>query len=211
MVGRRRRPDDPYYYGQTGIACAWYYRRYLFKSAKNFFLVGLLPLLGGLMLAFIFVWGVKDYAQSSYEDASWFGIGPVETYPDRRRGGPVGRWESTVTDQLVPYIRPQENGGRADVRWIELRDTAGGGLRLTMDRPRQVSATHFRAEDLATATHEEELRPRAETVVHIDAAHRGVGTASCGPDTLPEYLVGPGTYRWSWTLSPVSAAARRRS
>ena len=66
-----------YYYGQTGIACAWYYRRYVFKSVKNFFLVGLLPLLGGLSLAFIFVWGIKDYANASYEDASWFGIGPV--------------------------------------------------------------------------------------------------------------------------------------
>ena len=48
-----------------------------------------------------------------------------------------------------------------------------------------------------------ELRPRPETIVQLDAAHRGLGTASCGPDTLPEYLVGPGTYRWSWTLVPV--------
>jgi len=66
-----------YYYGQTGIACAWYYRRYVFKSVKNFVFVGLLPLVGGLILAFIFVWGIKDFAAASYEDASWFGIGPV--------------------------------------------------------------------------------------------------------------------------------------
>jgi beta-galactosidase len=71
-----------------------------------------------------------------------------------------------------------------------------------MDAPRQVSATHFRASDLAAATHDVELTPRPETVVQLDAAHRGLGTASCGPDTLPEYLVGPGTYRWSWTLGP---------
>jgi beta-galactosidase len=65
-----------------------------------------------------------------------------------------------------------------------------------------VSALHYRAADLAAATHDVELTPRAETVVHLDAAHRGLGTASCGPDTLPEYLVGPGIYRWSWTLRP---------
>ena len=47
---------------------------------------------------------------------------------------------------------------------------------------------------------------RPETIVHLDAAHRGVGTASCGPDTLPGYLVGPGTYRWSWTLMPFAKA-----
>ncbi len=155
--------------------------------------------------------GVDDLARvgsvleiaAGFETVEWFGVGPVETYPDRRRGGRVGRWRSTVDDQYVPYIRPQENGGHAGVRWLELRDDAGGGLRLELDRPRQVSATHFHAADLATATHDVELTPRAETVVHLDAAHRGLGTASCGPDTLPEYLVGPGTYAWSWALTPL--------
>jgi beta-galactosidase len=136
---------------------------------------------------------------------TWFGTGPHETYPDRKRGGRIGRWESSVADQYVPYIRPQENGGHADVRWLELSDGHGRGLRLTLDQPRQVSATHFRDQDLASATHAVELRPRAETVVHLDAAHRGLGTASCGPDTLPEYLVGPGEYRWSWSLRPLAA------
>ncbi len=140
------------------------------------------------------------------EQVGWFGTGPHETYPDRKRGGLVGRWRSTVTEQYVPYIRPQENGGHADVRWLELSGGRGGGFRLTLDRPRQVSVSHFRAADLATATHDVDLTPRAETIVHLDAAHRGLGTASCGPDTLPEYLVGPGTYRWSWSLRPLGDA-----
>ncbi len=135
----------------------------------------------------------------------WFGRGPHETYPDRRRAGRVGRWRSTLDELFTPYVRPQESGGRADVRWIVLADAAGRGLRITLDRPRQVSATRFRAEDLASATHHGELVPRPNAVVHLDAAHRGLGTASCGPDTLPEYLVGPGTYRWSWVLERVEA------
>jgi beta-galactosidase len=143
--------------------------------------------------------------RSGLEQVTWFGTGPHETYPDRRRSGLVGRWQSTVTDQHVPYIFPQESGGHADVRWLELTGADGRGVRIRSDRPRQVSATHFRAADLAAATHDGELTPRAETVVHLDAAHRGLGTASCGPDTLPEYLVGPGTYRWSWMLDPVGA------
>ncbi len=72
-----------------------------------------------------------------------------------------------------------------------------------------MSATHFRAEDLAAAKHDVELKPRPETVIHLDAAHRGLGTASCGPDTLPEYLVGPGTYEWSWTIAPLGPRPRR--
>jgi beta-galactosidase len=140
------------------------------------------------------------------EMLEWFGTGPHETYPDRKRGGLVGRWRSTVTDQYVPYIRPQENGGHADVRWLSLADAKGHGLRLVLDEPRQVSATHVRAADLASATHDVEVTPRRETIVHLDVAHRGLGTASCGPDTLPAYLVGPGTYRWSWSLHPLQPA-----
>lgn len=134
----------------------------------------------------------------------WFGRGPHETYPDRRRGGRVGRWRSTLDDLHVPYVRPQESGGRADVRWISLTEAAGRGLRITLDVPRQVSASRFRAADLAAATHHGQLVPRPAAVVHLDAAHRGLGTASCGPDTLPAYLVGPGTYRWSWTLERIA-------
>ena len=141
-----------------------------------------------------------------FEQVDWFGTGPHETYPDRKRGGLVGRWGSTVTDVATPYIRPQENGGRADVRWLALTRDDRTGIRITMDDPAQASATHFRATDLAAATHDVDLVPRRETVVHLDVAHRGLGTASCGPDTLPRYLVGPGTYRWGWTLETVDRA-----
>jgi beta-galactosidase len=137
------------------------------------------------------------------ERLDWFGRGPHETYPDRRRGGAVGRWRSSVSEQYVPYVRPQENGGHADVRWLELHDGASRGLRIALDRPRQVSATHFRAADLAAANHDVDVTPRPETVIHLDAAHRGLGTASCGPDTLSEYIVGPGEYRWSWSMHPL--------
>lgn len=135
-----------------------------------------------------------------HEDLEWFGRGPHETYPDRSRGGLVGRWRTTVTEAATPYERPQENGGRSDVRWLALRDAQGAGLRLAFDPALQVSATHWRAADLARARHVGEVERRPEVVVHLDAAHRGVGTASCGPDTLPRYLVPVGVHRWTWTL-----------
>ncbi len=141
--------------------------------------------------------------QSGHERLAWFGRGPHETYPDRRRGGRISRWATTVGEAYVPYVKPQENGGRADVRWLELTDDLGRGLRIILDGPRQVSALHVDAHQLASATHDVELVPRPEVVIHLDAAHRGLGTASCGPDTIPEYLVGPGVYRWSWVLRPI--------
>jgi len=137
------------------------------------------------------------------DDLEWFGLGPHESYPDRKRSGLLGHWRASVSDQLVPYVRPQESGGHADVRWLELRDGSGAGVRLAMGEPMQVSATHYRAADLDQTTHASDLVARPETVVHIDAAHRGVGTASCGPDTIEEYLVRPGEYRWEWSLEPI--------
>jgi beta-galactosidase len=143
-----------------------------------------------------------------HETLRWFGSGPHETYPDRKRGGLIGTWDSTVTDQYVPYIRPQENGGHADVRWLEvtLEPNESTGIRIELDEPRQVSVTHLRAADLAAAAHDIDVVPVAETVIHLDAAHRGLGTASCGPDTLPEYRLTPGTYHWRWVLRGVRRA-----
>ena len=135
-----------------------------------------------------------------FEAFEWFGRGPHESYPDRRRSALVDRWRSTVSELFVPYIRPQESGGRADVRWFRLAHADGRFVKVTLGQPGQVSAIHHRAATLAATSHVDELVPIPETVVHIDAAHRGLGTASCGPDTTPAYLVGPGRYSWEWWM-----------
>ncbi|MFJ1805860.1 MULTISPECIES: glycoside hydrolase family 2 TIM barrel-domain containing protein [unclassified Streptomyces] len=130
----------------------------------------------------------------------WFGQGPWESYPDRSAGAPVGHHRAEVDELFTPYLRPQESGGRHGVRSFTLSAPDATGLAITLDEPRQVSVTRYRAEDLTAVSHHDELVPRAGCVVHLDAAHRGLGTASCGPDTFPSYLVAPGVHRWSWTL-----------
>ncbi|QFR01388.1 DUF4981 domain-containing protein [Streptomyces phaeolivaceus] len=130
---------------------------------------------------------------------AWYGQGPWESYPDRASGAPVGHHSAPVDQLFTPYLRPQESGGRHGVRHFTLSGD-DHVLSVRLDGPRQVSVTRHRAEDLTAAAHHDELTPRPGCVVHIDAAHRGLGTASCGPDTSPEYLVTPGVHRWSWTL-----------
>jgi beta-galactosidase len=142
--------------------------------------------------------GTRFETVAGFERLRWFGPGPWETYPDRCFGGPVDRYEAAVDELFTPYLRPQESGGRHAVRWFELLGTDRIAVRL--DRPRQVSVTRYAAEDLADAAHHDELTARPGCVVHIDAAHRGLGTASCGPDTLPAHRIEPGTHRWAWTL-----------
>jgi beta-galactosidase len=134
------------------------------------------------------------------ESLTWFGIGPHESYPDRKIGR-VHRWSSSVKNQHVPYIRPQENGGHSGLRWLELTQHNGSGIRIDLDQPRQVSITPHRASELADRTHDSDLQSSGNVIIQIDAAHRGLGTASCGPDTLEKYLVRPGTYTWEWRVT----------
>jgi beta-galactosidase len=130
----------------------------------------------------------------------WYGQGPWESYPDRAFGAPVDHHSVPVDELFTPYLRPQESGGRHGVRHFTLSAPDATGLTVDLDEPRQVSVTRYRAADLTSVAHHDELVPRSGCVVHLDAAHRGLGTASCGPDTSPSYLVAPGTHRWSWTL-----------
>ena len=64
-----------------------------------------------------------------------------------------------------------------------------------------MSATNYRAEDLYVCGNEADLWPRDELVVHLDVAHRGLGTASCGPDVLPKYRLTSGDFAFSYRLS----------
>ena len=133
------------------------------------------------------------------DSLAWYGQGPWESYPDRAAGALVGHHAAPVDALFTPYLRPQESGGRHGVRHFTLSGD-GHALAVRLDGPRQVSVTRYRAADLTAVAHHDELVPRPGCVVHIDAAHRGLGTASCGPDTAPSYLVPPGVHRWSWTL-----------
>ena len=146
--------------------------------------------------------GINFEIDGSRDVLSWFGNGPHESYPDRKIGR-IHRYLSSVADQYIPYVRPQENGGHNGVRWFELTGGDGAGLRIDLSKPLQVSATPNRATELADKSHNIDVLPSGNVVVHIDAAHRGLGTASCGPDTLDKYIVGAGTYTFTWTVRAI--------
>jgi beta-galactosidase len=147
--------------------------------------------------------GVGFLARAGLEDLGWVGLGPHETYPDRKAGARFGRWASTVTDEYVPYVVPQEHGAHAETRRFWLTDDDGRGFEVSAVEPFSFSVSHLLAAEMATALTTADLTPRPEVEVHLDVAVRGLGTGACGPDTLPRYRVGGGTYRWRWTLTPI--------
>lgn len=148
--------------------------------------------------------GVMFSLPSAFEQLAWLGRGPGDSYPDRLAATRYGRWSCGVDDQQVPFVIPQEYGLHLDTEWFELTSERLT-LRCAGDRPLPFSALPHSADALTAAGHTHELPPRSATWVHLDVAHRGLGTAACGPDTHPRHRVPGGTYTWSWTLH-----ARRR-
>ncbi|MDC2961074.1 glycoside hydrolase family 2 TIM barrel-domain containing protein [Streptomyces gilvifuscus] len=134
---------------------------------------------------------------------TWYGLGPGEAYPDSRRAARLGRHSSTVEGLQTPYVFPQENGSRADVRWAELTGPRGG-LRVTGAPTYHLSARRWTSEDLDTARHTDELRPTDAVHVNIDLAQYGLGSAACGPRVLPNYRLTARPAALSVTLSEIS-------
>ena len=147
--------------------------------------------------------GVGLTLRPGLERVTWYGRGPWENYSDRLASTIVGRFESTVADQYVPYILPQEHGQHCDTRWLSLTGDDGFGLRVEGRPAIGFSASHFTAADLYAARHTSDLEPRPEVVLNLDHAQRGLGTASCGPDTAGRYRLLERSYRFSYTLRPI--------
>jgi len=154
------------------------------------------------------------FGLAGVERARWFGRGPGEGYVDKKASQKMGNWDETIDGLFVDYEYPQDGGNRTDVRWVEFlgrRDSASksdeagrdgedeGGeskkqTRLLRARfgdldGASFQALHYGTEDLDETEHPYELykRKRDDTVVHLDWAHHGIGTGSCGPATLPQY------------------------
>jgi beta-galactosidase len=139
------------------------------------------------------------------ERARWYGRGPHECYSDRKTGAALGIYESSVDDLQVPYVLPQENGNRTDIRWLEMtggRAPDAPSLRFESPGRFDFGASHHGARQLWKARHSCDLVRSPEVSLTIDVAQRGLGTASCGPDTLERYRLRPGPYRLELSLRP---------
>jgi len=153
--------------------------------------------------------GLQMTLPEGYEQFSWYGRGPHESYADRKESALVGVYSGSVDEQYFPYVMPQENGNKTDVRWAALRDDQGSGLLVagvpTAGTPLlSVSVHHFTAQDLTLARHTYELTRRPEITLNVDLMQSGLGGESCGPGTLPQYQVPPEEYGWTVRLLPLA-------
>ncbi len=156
--------------------------------------------------------GVRMLLSKSLNHFSYLGRGPMENYSDRDRGSDVGLYSSSVLEQLTPYPKPMEAGNHEDVRWAAL---GGAGLPTLMavseGKLLQVSALPQMDEQLDGPAHSEDLPPSISTVLTLDTKTLGVGSNSCGPKPLPQYMVWSDPTEFSYVLRLLPAGDRNLS
>ena len=133
--------------------------------------------------------GVMMKLDADCDRVRWYGLGPEENYVDRQSGARLGIWRRSVRDGLARYLVPQECGNVTGVRWAEVTDARGRGLRFSGDGM-EFSALPYTPHELESAAHSYELPPVHYTVVRCALKQMGVGgDDSWGARTHEEYLL----------------------
>ena len=163
----------------------------------------------GAKVANLFRFGMQLVMPKSFEQISYYGRGPIETYADRKAWTDLGIYNQKVSDQFYAYIRPQENGTKSDIRWWKQLNDEGCGLQFIAEAPFSASALHYTIESLDSGwekrqEHSNEVEEADLTNVLIDKAQMGLGCVnSWGALPLNEYMLPYGDYEFTFIMTPV--------
>jgi beta-galactosidase len=134
--------------------------------------------------------GVRMFLDKQFDKAEYFGRGPMENYADRKRAFDVGVYKSTVKELLTPYEKPMDAGNHEDVRWIKITNESGIGIMAQYDTTLlQFTAIPYSDEQMENVEYRIDLPQSDATVFCLSYRTLGVGSNSCGPRPLPQYMV----------------------
>jgi beta-galactosidase len=133
--------------------------------------------------------GVIFKTDADYENLTWYGLGPADTYSDRQRGGRLGIYHKKSADNLAEYLVPQECGNHTQVRYATITDNKGRGIEIK-GKDLSLNVMPYTPHELENAMHSYELPPVYYTVVRVALMQMGVGgDDSWGARTHDEYLL----------------------
>lgn len=150
--------------------------------------------------------GLNLHGSEALEQVSWFGLGPGESYPDKKSAQHVGIWDvESVNELQIPYDVPQENGNRLETRWVKF-GSRGAGLRASrVDEDSQFSfvASHHSTDTIQSARHPPDLVEDGAVHLRLDARVAGVGSGACGPAVREDLMVKTEEYKFKFLLEPL--------
>lgn len=149
--------------------------------------------------------GFRMILPGQFNQYTWYGRGPWETYVDRKSAADFGRWKAG-TDYLVKYTTPQDSGNREDTFWMALTNHEGAGLLFSSDEHFAFSALDYSALELTTKGHPIDL-PEKSGKVYLNLANKtlGLGGASCGPGPMDEYLLYAQPYSFRYVIQALNS------
>jgi len=145
--------------------------------------------------------GVRMFLDKKLSAARYFGMGPQESYCDKRQAASHGLYRADVGDLHEDYIRPQENGSHYDCEYVELNNSRYG-IVASAEKAFSFNASYYTQEELEKKTHNYELIESDSVVFCVDYALNGIGSNSCGPVVLDQYRFDDVLFRFQFTLIP---------
>lgn len=150
--------------------------------------------------------GISFILKPEYKNISWFGRGPFENYYDRKTAAAVGLYSSTVEEQYVPYITPQDNGSKQDVSWALFSNEQNSGvIFVNRSEPFTLNALNFSHQELDLAKHTNELKKSDEVYLNISAYERGVGVVGKGTKVISKDGVEETPTSFSYIIKPFNS------
>ena len=154
-------------------------------------------------------YGMKLDMPKAYDNILFYGDGPFENYCDRNGASQLGVYRQEVADQYYGYIRPQESGNKTQVRWWQMIDRYGHGLKFYAGEPLECQAINYTYDDLDPSDHKEQwhsgdLTPRSYASVHIAQKEMGIGCVnSWGAWPLREYQMPYQDRSFTFVIAPL--------
>ncbi len=145
--------------------------------------------------------GLRLFLPESMQNTVYYGMGPLESYPDKHRASWHGLFAAPVRDLHEDYIRPQENGSRCGCDYVTIYDNTHT-LTAYSHVPFSFNASDYTQEELTVRAHNYELEPFGSTVLCLDARQDGIGSNSCGPRLLPKYRFDDEHFTYDMTILP---------
>lgn len=149
--------------------------------------------------------GLQFQLNKNLTEIEWYGRGPHENYIDRKTAAPVGIYKSNINNWITPYVRPQENANRCDVRWVKFARESIGVFEFSANTENllSVSAWPYKQEALEKAQHNREIVKGQNMIVNVDCKQMGVGGDNAwGLPVLDQYQIHPGLYIYGFTFKP---------
>ncbi len=131
--------------------------------------------------------GFEFAIDKKFSDAVYFGMGPYESYADKRRASRMGLFDTTAEKNFEHYIRPQENMAHADTEYLEIGDGENVAVFMQTEKPFSFDFNEYGSAAMTEARHDHELVKPGYNVLNIDYRQDAIGSNSCGPFALDKY------------------------